>query len=69
METIDSLIIETDNLKTIYNICDDALENHKIIAIISPPGFGKTTALVTYSYTKKDNAVIEKYVLNCYNVI
>jgi type II secretory pathway predicted ATPase ExeA len=58
METIDSIIIEIDNLKTIFNICDDALENHKIIAIISKPGLGKTTALVTYSYTKKDNVVI-----------
>jgi len=60
MEVIDEIIIETHNLTTIHNLCDDARENHKMIGIVSPAGYGKTTALISYARKHNDCVIMVK---------
>ncbi len=54
IEVIDPIVIRTNNFESIFSACDDAREYQKVIAITSPSGYGKTTALVSY----KNNMVI-----------
>ena len=60
METIDNNIIITKNLKTIHNVCMDTLENQKMISIIGPTGYGKTTGVITFQKKNRDNVIVIK---------
>lgn len=60
IEVIDPIVIRTNNFDSIFSSCDDARENQKVIAISSPTGYGKTTALVSYKKMYGDNILLVK---------
>lgn len=60
MEEIDSIVVPTNNLEEIHEICEDAKNNHEMVAIIAPTGFGKTTGIVTYKLRNTNVVVIAK---------
>jgi hypothetical protein len=60
IEAIDPVVIRTNNFESIFAACDDAREYKKVIVITSPPGYGKTTALVSYKRQYGENVVLVK---------
>jgi hypothetical protein len=45
---MNDLIIETNNYKTVFSVCEEAMKNSRMIGIIGYPGAGKTTALESF---------------------
>ncbi|MDP4210468.1 MAG: ATP-binding protein [Bacteroidota bacterium] len=41
-------ILETDNFRTIIDVCQDAMINKYLVAIVGDPGYGKTTAFEAF---------------------
>jgi type II secretory pathway predicted ATPase ExeA len=60
MEEIDNVVIQTHNLTSIFNVCKDSLLNQNMNAICAAPGYGKTTALVSFQRQFPENVVMIK---------
>jgi stalled ribosome rescue protein Dom34 len=51
-KAIAELTLATYNFKRILNVCEDAINTHKMAAIIGEPGYGKTVALEYFAHTR-----------------
>ena len=55
---MNEIILETANYNSISLACQDALINHKMVAITGEPGLGKTTAVNSFKSTIADNVFV-----------
>jgi type II secretory pathway predicted ATPase ExeA len=60
MEEIDEVVIQTHNLISIFNVCQDSLLHKNMNAICAAPGYGKTTGLVSFQRQFPENVVMVK---------
>ena len=58
METTNKIVLETTNFTTIFNACEDALINHKMIVIIGATGFGKSVGVDSFQVKYGDCVII-----------
>ena len=54
------IILKTNNFVTQLNVCENALQNHEMIAIIGEPGYGKTTALDSFTSMHRDCVIYDR---------
>lgn len=57
MEETKDIILQTDNFATIFNACEDALLNHKMIVITGATGYGKSIATEAFRFKFGDCVV------------
>jgi DNA transposition AAA+ family ATPase len=53
-EVVETVLLSTYNFQRVQEVCDDAMGNHKMIAICGDPGLGKTTSLRYYQQRHKN---------------
>lgn len=48
------ILLGTYNFKRVQAVCEDALNNRKLVSIVGDSGYGKSTALKYFQYTHKN---------------